>query len=382
MEHLSYIELNVVCIILLGIVLFRQFNNRSIISSSKIYMNCLILTSCVLCVSDIFAIMFRGQTFSGARILIELSNLIYLESMPIISMFWLKYVLVKTGKKISKSKNVLLIIPIILFTIIAVSNPFTQMLFSIDQNNLYARGPGIFLHWIISWFYLLLAGIISYRAYKLAQSWNKKSQYRPLLIFIIFPAIGCFIQMLIYGISVVQAGIALSIVLINFQNQDNRISMDELTGINNRREMNTYVDRIINRYKSVQLNIFMIDINNFKKINDTFGHTSGDEALLDVATALKKVCENSADPLFLCRYGGDEFVIISRDIDEVHLEDIKSLLQSEIRNTSAATNRPYKLSISIGFAVGICESMADFENLINKADEAMYIEKEAFKASF
>lgn len=377
MDHLSYIEINVVCMLLLGIIMHKQFVNRSIISSAQIYMKRLILASCILCASDILAVICRGQMFPGARILIEVSNLIYFVAMPLISMFWLEYVCAKVGKVLSNTSKAVLIAPVILFGVVAATNPFTQFLFSIDDTNRYVRGPGVFLHWIVSWSYLLIAGAVSYIAYKSAQSWSKRSQCRPLLIFIIAPTICCTIQMLVYGISAVQVGITLSIVLVNFQLLDNRVSIDELTGINNRKEMITYVDRTINKHKPVSLNVIMIDINRFKQINDTLGHNVGDNALQDVATALKKVCEQSSEHMFLCRFGGDEFVIVSRNIDPANMEQLHSTLKESV---SSIANRPYQLSISVGNAAQVCENMADFESCLKQADASMYAEKQKFKA--
>lgn len=381
MEHSSYVELNIVCMLFLGIIYVRLFNNRSIISSSQIYMKRLILTSCILCASDIVAVLCRGQFFAGARVFIEISNLIYFEAMPMISLFWLKYVFARLGKPIKGKKNVLVLAPLIVFTAFAVTNPLTNFLFSIDESNLYVRGSGVFIHWIISWIYLVAAAYVSHKEYKIAQSWNRKNECRPLLIFIVFPTIGCLIQMMVYGISAVQVGITLSIFLVNFQMQDNRISIDELTGINNRKEMRLYVDRLINRYKHIELSVIMIDVNRFKQINDTYGHSTGDEALRDVANALKRVCEKHSEHMFLCRYGGDEFVIVRRGASKDAFGELKTALENEVLNVSIEKSRPYDLSISVGNATKACTSMVDFEKCIKLADEAMYVEKKQTKVT-
>lgn len=382
MDHLSYIEVNVVCMVLLFIVFLRQFSNRSIVTISQIHMKNLILTTGILCVADILAITCRGQFFGGARIIIQLSNLVYIESMPIISMLWLKYVCSKIGENMTKAKNILILIPLLLFSLIAISNPFTNILFSINDKNLYVRGPGIFLHWVVSWAYLVVSAIISHRAVKLAQSWNKKNELRPLLVFIVCPTICCMIQMLVYGISAIQVGVTLSIVLINFRLLENRISVDELTAINNRKEMSVYVDRLINRFKPVNICAIMIDINGFKQINDTLGHNVGDEALQDVSTALKSVCDKFGGRLFLCRYGGDEFVIVAKDVDEQRITELKACLKGEVKDIAIRLNRPYELNISVGVAQKLCNSYEEFVDCLDIADDAMYHEKGKTKKRF
>lgn len=371
MQSLSYIEVNVICLMLLGIFYIRVSKNRSILTTSQIIMKRVILASCILCMSDIVAVICRGQTFAGARGLIEASNLIYIYSMPVISMFWNDYVRNRLGKRLTTMQTIMHHIPLGLFTLVAISNPFTNYLFTIDENNLYARGPGIFLHWIVAWFYLASATIISYKAYKSADNWIKRAEYRPLLAFLIFPIIGCLVQMLLYGVSSVQAGITLSILLVNIQLQANQVSTDELTGINNRKEMANYLDSLWSRKPS--LCVMMIDVNRFKSINDTFGHAAGDEALKKVANALKRVCEKCDEHLFLCRYGGDEFVIIGEGIDNDRALEIKSIISDEIKNTTNTYG--YTLSVSVGYSIDPCSNEDEFEKCIKQADLYMYKEK-------
>ena len=88
---------------------------------------------------------------------------------------------------------------------------------------------------------------------------------------------------------------------------------------------------------------------------------------------------NSEKRLFLCRYGGDEFVILGMDIEEEQLLEIRRQIYAEFAKKNAEEFRPYTLQISIGIACEVCRSYNDFEKLLVKADEAMYEEKENLK---
>lgn len=177
--------------------------------------------------------------------------------------------------------------------------------------------------------------------------------------------------MLFYGITTVQAGITLSILMVVLQMQDNRISIDELTGINNRKEMSSYIDKVISHGNATTISVMMIDVNKFKKINDDFGHNAGDEALKSIANALKKTCDKAGEHLFLCRYGGDEFVIIANDSNEDELNNIAKLIKNNVKSIKA----DYKLDVSIGYATKTCSSKNNFKQCLKQADQKMYIQK-------
>lgn len=377
MQFSCYIEVNVICLVLLAIMYGRVRQNRSIVSTSQIIMRRLITAMWALCLSDVVAVVCRGRFFPGARIVIQLSNLVYLEMMPLISMFWFFYVCNRIGKELNKRQVFLSQIPLVIFTICAIANPFNHFLFTIDSSNLYTRGPGVFLHWIISWFYLLYAGVLSAKAIRTAPNWARRNEYLPLLYFLILPTIGCVAQMIFYGVTSVAAGITLSIILISLQSQDNQISVDELTGINNRKAMRRFVDNLVHKSTPPQLTVMMIDINKFKQINDTLGHSVGDMALCETANILRQVCGKSKERLFLSRYGGDEFVIIGQHVSNDSAEALVSMLHESFSDFSKEQQKPYTLNISIGYAIGSCEDYLQFEQLLKTADESMYTFKKA-----
>lgn len=375
MQLSCYIEINLICMLLLGIIYARIYQKRSMASASQKTMEKLLAAAMVLCVSDVVAILSRGRFFPGARAVIEISNLVYLVMMPVISRCWLDYVRIRIGKEVSKRGRWLVGIPLYLFILLALLNPLNNLLFSINEENLYARGPGVFLHWAASWFYFLYAGYEALRALRGAVSWSQRNEYRPLLTFLILPAIGCLAQMLLYGITSVQAGITLALILVSMQMKDNQISSDELTGINNRRAMRVYVDTLFNNGAKDHVTVMMIDVNRFKKINDTFGHAVGDIALCDTAGLLKAVCRQSREQLFLCRFGGDEFVIIGRNMDEAGVEKLKELIHQSVQDFAQTESKPFKLDLSIGHAGGVCSSVEDFGHYLRLADENMYEDK-------
>lgn len=380
MQFSCYIEVNVVCLILLGIFLYRLHGRRSMLSTADKVMVRLLMAACVLCVSDILAIVCRGQQFPGARALVEGSNALYLAMMPLISMLWCDYSGQKTGREVPEKYRLPYRVPCLAFALAVLFNPVHHFFFSVSAENLYVRGPGIFLHWIVSWFYFIWSGIAVWNTMRHETNWIRRGEYRPYLTFLILPAIGCVTQMLVYGVTSVQVGITLSLVLVTFQRQDNQNSVDELTGCNNRTALKRYVDALIGRDEPVQLTVMMIDVNHFKHINDTYGHSFGDLVLRDIASVLIGVCGRSSEKLFLCRYGGDEFVILGVDLDQATTHRIMEDVHHMVEISPQGDDRPYTLSVSLGSASGMCRSHGDFEHYLRVADESMYEEKHQLSA--
>ena len=140
---------------------------------------------------------------------------------------------------------------------------------------------------------------------------------------------------------------------------------DFLTGLSNRRGMLRSMANDISG-----LTVIMIDIDDFKSINDSFGHRIGDEVLKEVATAIKKVF--LAD--VLVRYGGDEFLIITRlherDVIGAKIEKLMSRLKEITYGNEESQKRG--VSISAGVSAKAKTGRHTIENLIEMSDEAMY----------
>lgn len=112
-------------------------------------------------------------------------------------------------------------------------------------------------------------------------------------------------------------------------------------------------------------------MNDFKSINDTYGHTTGDDALVEVVSILIATIKNQGNVI---RYAGDEFVILLNTQNEKIIKNCISNIQNNIRNSNLNAKRDYKLSLSIGYSI-VDISNQSIEKLLNEADEKMYKNK-------
>ena len=157
-------------------------------------------------------------------------------------------------------------------------------------------------------------------------------------------------------------------VYLHLQNQ--LISTDSLTMLNNRNRLH---DFLLQQREEKDSFVIMVDVDHFKQINDTYGHAEGDRAWVLVSQALKKACEQLSYSMFLCRYGGDEFLMIAQtDVPDEVVKKIKDCLQEEVSKENGA--RSYTIEASMGFARWDGRPDSFKESMVN-ADKKMYEDK-------
>lgn len=155
---------------------------------------------------------------------------------------------------------------------------------------------------------------------------------------------------------------------------------DALTGLPNRLLLAQRVDfsmRLAERNGGT-FGVFFLDLDRFKNINDSMGHTFGDRVLIDVAERIK-CCLRDVDTL--CRLGGDEFVIFLQEIDAHGAE----MLARRVLDTIGRPFQIDEMSFSVGCSIGIAlypEDGRSLDELIKCADTAMYLVKERGRGSF
>ena len=153
------------------------------------------------------------------------------------------------------------------------------------------------------------------------------------------------------------------------------MNSDGLTGLSNRRHFDEYLEmewRRAQREQS-QLSILLIDVDHFKPYNDTFGHVQGDEALRQVAAAIRASCSRPSD--LPARYGGEEFVLVLPGTSPGGARLLAEKLRRSVEDLGIAHELPQPgapLTISIGVATMTPQAGQPYRQLIEMADEALY----------
>lgn len=267
-------------------------------------------------------------------------------------------------------------IPLIFISILIFTNNWTNFLFYIDSENLYSRRNGIYLHWIISYGYIIISTVKVTFAILKEKNLIVKREILALGLFIVAPIIAAITQSLCYGLSLIQFGFTCSCLNMFLNNQKNQISKDELTKLNNRRELNRYATKTLDDMdNNDQLVILMIDADHFKQINDKYGHVVGDQALIDISNALIIACSKQKLNLFISRYGGDEFIMIGKNVETNQIINLEKEIKKELQIINSHNN-PYILDVSIGHYKDKKQNISSITELISKADKEMYKNKQ------
>jgi diguanylate cyclase (GGDEF)-like protein len=154
------------------------------------------------------------------------------------------------------------------------------------------------------------------------------------------------------------------------------ISMDWLTNTNNRYYLYTFIDHRL-KHLTNDLHILMIDADDFKKINDTFGHQEGDRCLIRIADAIKIACNKLPRRAYICRYGGDEFIVVAECSDS-ELFELKANINAELEELNEVSI--CKTYISIGsYTQRMNGSSISGLDFVKFADKALYEVKKAKK---
>jgi diguanylate cyclase (GGDEF)-like protein len=149
---------------------------------------------------------------------------------------------------------------------------------------------------------------------------------------------------------------------------------DELTGLLTRKAFHDVMDELLEKAKGsdAPISLAFIDIDNFMRINDSYGHAAGDDILKEVAVLIKKSCGEEAIPV---RYGGDEFVVIFPHSEREQAFLALEKLRSEANATSFKAGKDGAIIDGIPLSGGISCFPVDGRlksELVRKADHALY----------
>lgn len=148
-------------------------------------------------------------------------------------------------------------------------------------------------------------------------------------------------------------------------------STDHLTGCYNRRSFNNLISHNMDnsrRYKR-DLSVILLDIDYFKKVNDTYGHQSGDEVLKAISKAVQSFIRKGD---YLSRYGGEEFVVVLPETKKSYAIDIANRLKTTIESLKIATSDNHTIRVTASYGIAALQPGSDIDSLMSEADSMLY----------
>ena len=372
-----YLEINIVSLALIAIIMHRTTGLSKMVAQINFVMS--IVAEMVFFASDtVFVLINEGVlSFGGMDSFAKLMcKEIYFFSTSMMCFFWFIYFEhMRDTAFVKEKKNVRLASSILwLMGLLLVVNIFTGFLFYVDQDGIYHRGPFFILTYVLSYIYVLIACIRTICG-MLDKSYSGDRRTLVLLtVFPVAPGIAGLMQFIYPRLPIACGVLALSTLVLYLNWIDQLISLDPLTGLNNRKQLNHFYGLWVkNHGEGDTINVLMIDANKFKSINDTYGHVQGDKALKNIAEALRLGCRVIPRRANIARYGGDEFAVLFESDDPKDSALLKAAITEKLTEINKRTGIPFELTVSIGSASS--DGSLSLKELIGLADEAMYKEK-------
>lgn len=307
--------------------------------------NFMLIVTFIATINETLSFIIDARPGFIFHILQFISNTISSASSGIIGYCWclfVEYHIHRNFERIKK-KSRILAIPLIIATILIFINLLgTGIIFDISKENVYTRGPMNFILYIFVFVYYIES---IYTVHK-AKYDSILVEFFPIYYFIIPCMIGTMIQGFFFGVSTIWLCVAIAFILVYIEIQISISFIDDLSGLYNRKYMNHYLNKLQNN-KTKHVYGFMMDINDFKAINDTYGHLKGDYALIQFGIILQHSIDKDSVAI---RMGGDEFVIFAKLKSDEEALALKKQIKYNVRQFNIKSKEPFHLSFSIGIA--------------------------------
>ena len=366
-EMSQILTANVAALLLLTIVKLHMWSHYKVGRLLDIQLLADMMNVTILeCFFDTIVFWIDGQMFFGARAVNYVGNIIYYILKMVIVFFWPLFIEYKINSNIEKVNKLafILTIPMIACSILVLTTPITGFIFTINENNIYTRNGYCFIIPNLLIFTYVILGMV--KAFLNRKKGNRQLMF-PTMIFIIPVLLGVIVQAGKYGISLTFLGIAIGLTGVYLCTQNESAYMDQLCGVYNRRYYNDYIRYFCNSSKKGDSLIgILIDMDDFKQINDQYGHYAGDKALQLFGSILR---EHMSDVGFAVRYGGDEFILITKESEAVAEGVIANII-----NDIEAINKTGENEFHLGFSYGMANmnSNNNMDEFLRTMDAKMY----------
>lgn len=260
----------------------------------------------------------------------------------------------------------LLLLPPLINLVAAVLSPVFKLIFYVDINNHYERGNFFYIFVVIYIINLMFLVISTLHTGKIHHYPIKGK----MIALSLFTVAGTSIQLVFPKVYSSWHCVTLALLLYFLLLSEFDSSFDTLTGLYNRAAFEKAAKQMTDRKA---FSVIVLDVNDFKSVNDTYGHDYGDIVLKSVAEIIRKSLENHCTSY---RVGGDEFYIICKETKperiEYQLRRMTSALTAERENNSHLPTIAYGYSIFRGGSL-------NFQKILKEADEQMYYFKKLQK---
>lgn len=366
-----YLIVNVICVLSALVILARLNSSIGSDTENRIFRSMLYSYMAFL-VCEIIWVLNEGGLISLSSSVSGSLKIAGTMFIPIMVYCWLQYAETRfeNPKAHTLKFKLLTAIPLIIMLLIYVTSYWTEAVATVDETGAVVPGPAIGITGLIDNIYGTAVVIHAIILFFKDKEGFKRKEYVSHILFIVICTVGGITDAVISDTPVMPMAIMLSFNVLFIILQETKIFNDALTGLNNRRLADRFLRESIGESSEENpICVYMMDIDNFKKINDRYGHLEGDRALRAVSEALKNTVSNYRS--FLARWGGDEFVVVLLEMGENTIAQFEEDLKMEIEKVGNDVSLPARITLSMGKE--ICKDRnRTLADVIKQADENLY----------
>ena len=373
-----YIEANIVCIVIFGMMLMRELHTVGRQAKQIAFLN-LLVSHILYFISDIAWVLVVGGIIPNTRLSSSIVNVANAVFLVYICSFWFIYVELSQGEAyiaVKKWRIMVLIPAIISSTVTICLFVFAPSLMLKENNEVTDIYNVAFL--LVPDSYVVVSAVRAFIRALRKENYAVRTQYLVCAVYPILITIFGLLQTVMNGAPVFCFGCAVMMLYVYILSLNDQVSLDELTRLNNRTQLKKYIAGEAAKQigEKQERYVLMIDLNKFKMINDHYGHIEGDYALKRAADALKSACADNVYKTFIARYGGDEFIIVAKTDSEELIKKLCADIKATLIRLNDEAGAKYDLTASIGYA-HYNGGIDEFQSAMSEADEALYKDKKA-----
>jgi diguanylate cyclase (GGDEF)-like protein len=307
--------------------------------------------------------------------LVRAATFLVYSLQPVPEALWIAYLYTRVRREAALTKRqwlgfaLPLALPLtinLLASMISLSN---GLMFSIGEDNVYHRGPYYPLMSVTCYSYLLY-----YFCYALfSRKQMLQHEFEMFFLGALPTVLAGVIQVTHQGLMVIWQAASFTMLIFYMYILTHQANTDPLTGLANRRRFDNYLNTVFSADGGrAVMALILVDIDNFKSINDRYGHLMGDRVLEAVGGALRRSARKRD---LVARLGGDEFAMLAEVHESRDLSHIAGRVRENLRAVSQRSGFPFPIETSVG--CGSCGERADLtpEKFIEMIDNRMYDEK-------
>ena len=375
MQALIYIEVNLLCLLILTLILVKVLRGNEL-RMRQFWFSAVLVASILSSALDMLWILVSVGSMRVSALGSFGINASYYLMASIGSFCWFMYSEHVQGSCLvtTPARMLACAAPLAISFVLVISSYWTGWALSIGS--LY-----LVQFFIVYGYGMVTAVHALVNAFK-KENFAVRSQYLSLTYFAVLPLAFITLQAFAPNVPLTCVGVAVGLLLgsqgmesTSLDMQERKISLDPLTQLNNRTQLAKHVShRMRHRDAGQTLCLFIVDVDHFKAINDTYGHVEGDRALVRVADALRRCFSGSS--CFLARYGGDEFVVVRESAEPCDAEAVGARLNAVLERLNQEAHAGYAMQVSIGAAPQV-EGICTLQDFIRAADKELYQVKAA-----